>query len=118
MAKKAATKKRATTKKKNGPNRSEEIRKASEVVGNSPKAVMELLASKGMTVSPALVSNVLTRAKKKSAKGKKRGRKPGKPTNGHVDMSALIVAKKLVAACGGSASEAKQAVEAYSKLSG
>lgn len=106
--------------KASGVNKSEAIRGALSSLGNSarPRDVIALLSEKGVNVSPALVTNVITRTR-----AKRPGRKPGRPKsavrNGNgvesVSLAVLIEAKKLVDTVG-SVDEAKRALTALGRL--
>lgn len=120
MAKKKAAK---------GVNKSQAIRDYKAANPDAgPTAIVAALGEQGLTVTSALVSNVLTTAKKGKKTGKKRGRppkavgkKPGRPPKAassgpDVNLNALIAAKKLVDQLGGNVAQAKAALDALAKL--
>lgn len=118
MAKKAVSKR---GRKKGGPNRSEEIRKHLAVhPSDKPAAVAKALAAKGIKVSPALISNVATRAAGGS-KGGKRGRRPGRKSqsasNGLINLNQLVMAAQFIKSCG-TAGEARRLLDAAEKVIG
>jgi hypothetical protein len=100
-------------KKRKGVNLSEEIRKY--VAANpkaKPKAVSEGLAAAGVKVTPVYVSTILSNARRKSGKGKRRGRKAGNQG----DLFAnLVQAKKLVDKLGG-IDAARAAIDTLAKI--
>lgn len=92
---------------------------------SKPKDIAAALNKEGYKVTPQYVSMILSNDRRKSGKpAGVRGRKP-KSTNASsatspksskpVSMDALLAAKKLVRAVGGTA-QARAAVDAYSKL--
>ena len=126
-------------KKKNGVNKSLEIR---EYCAANPKAkpleVVAAMKEKGINVNAQFVSTVKSNAKKKktvrrsapaattskkAASAKKPGRKPGrKPTaansgTGEVSFDSLIRAKQLIEEMGG-VDNARTALSAYEQLVG
>ena len=125
--------------KKSGVNKSQAIRDYKSANPNAgPTEIAAGLAEQGLTVTTALVSNVLTTSKKKvkkrlgrppktttadAATPKRKGRpkkKGGRPSmassNGaEPNLDALIAAKKLVDEMG-SVSQAKAALDALAKL--
>ena len=120
-------------------NKSQAIRdfKASNPEAGPTEIVTEL-GKQGLVVTTALVSNVLTTAKKKKAKKKpgrpkgavstgapkrkgrpkKKGGRPSKAASNasDVNLNALIAAKKLVDQMGGNLAQAKSALDALAKL--
>ncbi|TWT86453.1 hypothetical protein [Neorhodopirellula pilleata] len=126
-------------KKKNGVNKSLEIR---EYYSANPKAkpleVVAAMKEKGIDVNAQFVSTVKSNAKKKktvrrsapaataskkAAPAKKPGRKPGrkpaaaKTAGGEVSFDSLIKAKQLIEEMGG-VDNARTALSAYEQLVG
>lgn len=108
-------------KRAGGPNKSAAIRdylKSKPDAG--PTEVCKELKKKGITVAPALVSNVKAalRGKKKGVKRKgKPGPKPGrKAASDKVSLSALVDASEFVEKVGG-VENAQALLKAISKLS-
>lgn len=109
-------------KKKGGPNKSAAIR---EYLKSHPKAgpteVCKELKKKGLTIAPALVSNVkaaMTGKKrgKKKRKGAKPGPKPGaRAARDKVSLSDLVAASDFAEKVGG-VEEAKALLNALGKL--
>lgn len=105
---------------KNGSNKSQAIREMSQQLGRKarPRDVIAGLKEKGIEVSPALVTNVLSRAAKR--RGRKVRRLVGTAVNarrsgGDVSMASLVSAKKLIDEVG-SVDEAKRALDALARL--
>lgn len=117
--KKTATKRRP---QKRTVNKSEEVR--SYMASNpdaQPKEVAEALGKKGIKVTPQAVSTIkFNEAKKAGKKAGRRGRPKGakrtKGTNGTVQVDSLLKAKAFAAQMGG-VDEAKQALDVLAKLS-
>lgn len=105
--------KKTTRRKRSGDvNKSEEIRNVFRSKGPEfrPKDLIAHLASKGIDVSPAQVSNV------KAALYKSGGpRRRGRPSGGGVSVNALQQAKALVDQVG-SVTAAKQALDVLESL--
>ena len=107
--------------KENGANKSQAIRDMFNTMGKKarPRDLIARLTEKGVDVSPALVSNVLSRTRKRRRGAKvprlvAAGR--GRTTReNHVSMNSLLGAKKLVDQVG-SVDEAKKAIDALSRL--
>jgi hypothetical protein len=102
-------------RKAGGPNKSAAIREYLKTHPNAgPTEVCKELKKKGLTIAPALVSNV-----KAAAAGKKIGgrRKPGRPARGSdtVSISALLEAREFVDRVGGVA-QAERILKALGKL--
>ena len=104
-------------KKRGATNLSAEIRKYVATNPNAkPKAISEGLAAAGVKVTPTYVSTILSNARRKSGKGKRRGRKPGRPAGKKGDMFAnLLQAKKLVDKLGG-IDAARAAIDTLAKI--
>lgn len=88
-------------KKRGDTNLSAEIRKY--VAANpkaKPKAVAEGLAEAGIKVTPVYVSTIVSNDRRKSGKGKRRGRKAAASVKGDL-VETLLQAKKLVDTLGG-----------------
>ena len=101
--------------KKRGKNLSAEIRNYAEANPKAkPKAIAEGLAATGTKVTPLYISTVLSNARRKSGKGKRRGRKPGRvgADSAHAN---LILAKKLADQLGGVA-KAQAALATLAKI--
>lgn len=105
---------------KNGSNKSQAIREMSLQLGRKarPRDVIAGLKEKGVEVSPALVTNVLSRAAMR--KGRKVRRLVGAAVNarrsgGDVSIDSLVSAKKLIDQVG-SVGEAKKAIDAIARL--
>ena len=84
-----------------------------------PRDLIARLTEKGVDVSPALVSNVLSRTRKRR-RGAKVARLVGAGAgrasrDGDVSMHSLLGAKKLVEQVG-SVDEAKKAIDALARL--
>lgn len=96
-------------------NKSEKIREYFDAhPGAKPQEVVEALSKKRIKVTAAAVSQVKWQMANK--KGKKGGtRRRGRKTNGDVDLSTLMAAKKLADQMGG-IDQARQALDALSKL--
>jgi hypothetical protein len=111
MAKKAAA----------GPNKSQAIREyKSNHSGAGPKDIAAALADQGVKVTPAFVSTVLSNAKRRGKKGKRRGGRPAgtgaKP--GRKDaLSQLVLAKKMSDQFGG-VEKARAALDALAQILG
>ena len=107
-------------KRAGGPNKSEAIR---EYLKSKPDAgpteVVNELKKKGITVAPALVSNVKAalRGKKGGAKKGRPGRKPGRPAaaSDSVSLASLIEARDFADKVGG-VEKAQQLLRALGKL--
>jgi len=84
-----------------------------------PRDLIARLTEKGVEVSPALVSNVLSRTRKRRRGAKVArlvGAGPSRASRGgDVSMNSLLGAKKLVEQVG-SVGEAKKAIDAFSRL--
>ena len=107
MAKKTVSK-----KKSGGVNKSQAIRDYLKSHPNAgPTEVCKELKKKGLTIAPALVSNV-----KRAMLGKKRGAARGGRRGDTVSMSALIEASEFVAKVGG-IEQAEQILKTLKKLS-
>ena len=111
MAKKAAA----------GPNKSKAIRDyKSSHSGAGPKDIAAALAEQGVKVTPGFVSTVLSNAKRKGRKGKRKGGRPAgaaaKP--GRKDpLSQLVLAKRMVDQFGG-VDQARAALNAIAQILG
>jgi len=102
-------------KKRGGTNLSAEIRKYAEANPKAkPKAVAEGLAATGVKVTPIYVSTILSNMRRKSGKGKRRGRKAGRPAASDAHAS-LILAKKLADQMGG-VSKARAALDTLARI--
>ena len=105
-------------KKRSGINLSEEIRKYVQANPSAkPKAISEGLASAGVKVTPIYVSTILSNERRKSGKGKRRGRRLGRPaaqSSGDV-LANLVLAKKLADRMGGIES-ARAALDTLAKI--
>ena len=108
----------AKTGKRRGVNKSQEIRKAYEKLGDSakPKDVIAKLATRNIKVSPGLVANVRHSMLKKAGK-KPSGRGGGKRAadNDTISVTALVDAKRLIEHAG-SINDAKKALDTLAKL--
>jgi hypothetical protein len=99
-------------------NRSQAIR---NLLSDDPKAtpsvIIEALAKKGITVSPALVSAVkYNKAKPANGRRKRRSRRIGASANGQrFDFDKLVAAKALSDRMGG-IEKAKEALDMLAKL--
>jgi len=103
-------------KKRKQVNKSQAIRdyaKANPKAG--PKEIAETLTKQGIKVTPGLVSNVKTMAKKR----RRAKRKPAPATkpavSDRVSLSTLVQAKKMAEQLGG-VDKAKRALAALAKL--
>lgn len=102
-------------KKRSGVNLSEEIRKyVKENPNAKPKAISEGLASAGVKVTPIYVSTILSNERRKSSKGKRRGRRSAAQNSGDV-LANLVLAKKLADKMGGIES-ARAALDTLAKI--
>lgn len=102
-------------KKRSGVNLSEEIRKyVKENPNAKPKAISEGLASAGVKVTPVYVSTILSSERRKSGKGKRRGRRSAAQNSGDV-LANLVLAKKLADKMGGIES-ARAALDTLAKI--
>ncbi len=102
-------------KKRSGVNLSEEIRKyVKENPSAKPKAISEGLASAGVKVTPIYVSTILSNERRKSGKGKRRGRRSAAQSSGDV-LANLVLAKKLADKMGGIES-ARAALDTLAKI--
>ncbi|MEO0530387.1 MAG: hypothetical protein AAF266_07380 [Planctomycetota bacterium] len=115
-------------KRAGGPNKSAAIR---EYLKSQPDAgpteVCKELKKKGLTIAPALVSNVKAAMLGKKGGKKKRGRKPGRPAGSgrkpgrpagagdKVSLSSLIEAREFVDKVGGP-EKAEELLKALKKL--
>jgi hypothetical protein len=100
-------------KKRGGTNLSAEIRKY--VAANpkaKPKAVAEALTAAGIKVTPVYVSTIVSNDRRKSGKGKRRGRKAA--AKGDL-FANLLQAKKLVDKLGG-IDAARAAIDTLAKI--
>jgi hypothetical protein len=107
----------------NGPvNKAEEVRKAAKEIGGTkirPKAVIELLATRGIEVTSPQVSSTLRAAGYRRVRRHKSAATPtphGASAPAGLLLEDLIAAKVLISKVG-SVAAAKQAVEAMAKLS-
>lgn len=111
MAKKAAA----------GPNKSEVIRNyKSSHASEGPTEIAAALNEQGVEVTAGFVSTVLSNAKRKGGKGKRKGGRPKGSTTkaGHDDsLSKLVLAKKLSDQLGG-VEKARAALDALAKILG
>jgi len=80
-----------------------------------PKAVIEALAKKGITVKSGLVSNVKYASAQKSKKKSVRRRLPTRNTSSSLSAADLIAAKRFVDSIG-SGENAKQAIDMLEEL--
>ena len=95
-------------------NKSQAIREKLTDLGDEarPRDIIAALKSDGVVVSPALVTNVVTRIKRaadQTGDGKMHGR------SANVSLEALIGAKRFVR-CAGSLKAARAALEALARL--
>lgn len=102
-------------KKSKGPSKSQEIRDYYAANPDAkPRQVVEALAEKGISVSPAFVSTIKStsakksprgRASTRSVKGAPRGRRPKavsvKAASAELSIESLIKAKSLATSLGG-----------------
>ena len=104
-------------KKRGGTNLSAEIRKyVAANPGSKPKAISEGLANAGIKATPTYVSTILSNERRKSGKGKRRGRRVGRPPGKKGDTFAnLLQAKKLVDKLG-SIDAARAAIDTLAKI--
>lgn len=101
--------------KKAKVNKSAAIREAIASGLSKPAEITVALAKKKIKVSPQMVSQVKAKTGG-GKKAKKRGRKKmATATNGHLDLRALLSAKKLVEDVG-SIQAAKEALGALEKI--
>jgi len=111
MAKKAAA----------GPNKSKAIRDyKNSHAGAGPKEISTALAEQGVKVTPGFVSTVLSNAKRRGKKGRRKGGRPAgmgaKP--GRKDaLSQLVLAKKMSDQFGG-VEKARAALNALAQILG
>ena len=102
-------------KKRRGPNLSAEIRKYVEANPTAkPKAISEALAAQGIKVSPTYVSTILSNARRKAGKLKRRGRRGRGAVQGDV-LANLVLAKKLSDKMGG-IDQARAALDTLAKI--
>lgn len=102
-------------RKRGGTNLSAEIRKY--VAGDpnaKPKAISEGLASQGVKVTPTYVSTILSNERRKSGKGKRRGRR-GRVARGGDVLANLVMAKRLSDKMGG-IEQARAALDTLAKI--
>ncbi|MEM1226837.1 MAG: hypothetical protein AAGJ40_14150 [Planctomycetota bacterium] len=126
-------------KKRSGPNKSKSIRDFhASNPSVKPKEMSALLAKKGVDVTPAFISTILSTDKRKGGTTGKRGRpskktaraaapatksvRRGRPpaaakSNGEISLDSLIEVKKIVDKMGG-VDDAKNALLALEKLIG
>ena len=107
---------RARRNRKGDVNKSQAIRDLVAERGNKvrPRDIIAELAQKGIEVSPALVTNVISRGTGR----KTRGRRPGvaaRGGSGQVSITTLLEAKRLVTEAG-SVDDAKRALDTLSRL--
>lgn len=111
MAKKAAA----------GPNKSEAIRNyKSSHASAGPKEVAAALNEQGVKVTAGFVSTVLSNAKRKGGKGKRKGGRPKGSTTTVTRgdaLSKLVLAKKMSDQLGG-VEKAREALDALAKILG
>ena len=111
MAKKAAA----------GPNKSEAIRNyKSSHASAGPKDIAAALNGEGVKVTAQFVSTVLSNAKRKGRKGRRKGGRPKGSTAkvGRSDaLTKLVLAKKLSDQLGGVA-KAREALDALARILG
>ena len=101
-------------KKRGGTNLSAEIRKYAEANPKAkPKAVAEGLAAAGVKVTPIYVSTILSNMRRKSGKGKRRGRRAA--AGGGDVLAKLVLAKKLADRLGG-VDAARAALDVLAKI--
>lgn len=83
-----------------------------------PKAVVEALKAKGVTVSQQLVSQVKTTLKKKGSRkgGVSIATRRNKSNRAASSMESWIIAKNLLSSVGGDLAAAKKNLEIVSKL--
>ena len=122
MATAKATKSKKKTTKNGSVNKAEEIRKAAKEIGGKkvrPKAVIELLANRGIEVSSPQVSSTLKAAGYRRIRHRKAAPTPVPQTAsapGGLSLEHLIAAKVLLGKAG-SLAAARKAIEAMAKLS-
>lgn len=115
-------------KRAGGPNKSAAVREyLKDKPDAGPTEVCKELKKKGITVAPALVSNVKAALRGKKGGKKKSGRKPGRPVGSgrkpgrpagpsdKVSLSSLIDARAFVDKVGG-AEKAQELIKALAKL--
>jgi len=101
-------------KKRGGTNLSAEIRKYAEANPKAkPKAVAEALAAAGVKVTPIYVSTILSNMRRKSGKGRRRGRRAA--GGGGDVLAKLVLAKKLADRMGG-VDAARAALDVLAKI--
>ena len=106
-------------KKSGGPNKSVAIREYKSSHGDAgPKAIAEALGKDGIKVTPAFVSTILSNARRKSGKTRRRRRagRAGAP-RGNRSLAQLMQAKKLAKQMGG-IEPARRALDSLAKLLG
>ena len=102
-------------KKRSGTNLSAEIRRYVEGNPNAkPKAISEGLAAQGVKVTPTYVSTILSNARRKSGKLKRRGRRGRAGAAGDV-LANLVLAKRLSDKMGG-IDQARAALDTLAKI--
>lgn len=111
MAKKAAA----------GPNKSEAIRNYKSSHGSAgPKEISAALNDQGVKVTAGFVSTVLSNAKRKGRKGRRKGGRPkgsGAGVGRKDALSKLVLAKKLSDQLGG-VEKARAALDALARILG
>lgn len=103
MAKESATSRSVPRSRRRPGSKSEAIRAELAALGHqvATKDVVASLATKGIRVSAAHVSNVKSGAAEKAGAQRNSGRAPIDPPNDLVSMEALLDAKRLVDRTGG-----------------
>jgi hypothetical protein len=99
-----------------GPTKSELIRNyKSDHDDAGPTAIATALTKEGTKVTPAFVSTVLSNAKRKGRKGRRRvGRRVGRPAGGD-PVQVLMQAKKMADQMGG-IDKARSALDALARI--
>ena len=95
-----ATTKKKKTRAKKEVNKSKAIRDCKDKTPSmKPKAIAESLSKKGIKVSPAFVSTVLSNSKKSKTKRRSAGGRPSRGSS--IAVNDLVLAKKLAREMGG-----------------
>ena len=104
-------------KRKDGPNKSEAIRKYKAEHGSAgPKEIAAALAKDGIKCTPQFVSTVLSNAKRSGRKGKRKAARSGSHKAGGL-FEKLVLAKKLSDQMGG-VEKARAALDALAQILG
>jgi len=114
MAKKKTARKKAPAKKVNKSQAIRDFMQANPTTG--PTETAAALTKQGVKVSPAMVSQVKTSAKKKKKpRGRPKATRAAKSAPAKFELSALVAAKKMADQMGG-LEKAQAALAALEKL--